>query len=108
MRTLPCKICGELYNDRISADAVEIICARCAMRPEKAKQVEIDPQKLIDAIKDRKLLQYQRSLRLTQDDLAGRLGITPRHLRRIEDSTYIPNCKVIRKIEIKLKNVRYA
>lgn len=31
-RTLPGKVCGELYADRISADAVEVICARGSMR----------------------------------------------------------------------------
>lgn len=104
--TLPCKICGEDYTDRISEDAIVVICARCAMRPDEAKEIEIDPRKLVDAIRGGKLPQFRKSLRITQDDLAERLGITGRHLRRMEDSSYIPNSKIIRKMELNLKNVR--
>ena len=112
-RTLPCRICGEPYTDRFDpavdpARGGYVICPLCAMRPDEAKEIVIDPDKLVDAIKNKGLTRFRKSLGLTQDDLAEKLGITPRHLRRIEDSTYIPNGKVIRKIEIVLKNVRYA
>jgi len=107
-RTLPCKVCGELYTDRISADAVEVICARCSMRladsvTYQKEHGEIDFNELVNAIQSNKLTKFRSKYGFTQSELARRIGVTPRHLRRIEDSTYIPGSKVIRKMEVKLK-----
>ena len=111
-RTLPCKICGEPYTDRIDPKVNPekggyIICAKCSMSladayPEKAKQIEIDPKEVVDAIKDKKLSQFRKSLGLTQEDLAGRLGLKNRQYRSIEKNQYIPSVKVLRKFEIKI------
>jgi DNA-binding XRE family transcriptional regulator len=112
-KTLPCKICGEPYMDNISTNAVEITCAKCAMGLTDSLETQkkygaIDFIKLADAIKSGKLSRFRNENGFSQSELAKRIGITPRHLRRIENSTYIPSSKVIRKIEIKVKNVRSA
>ena len=109
-RTLPCRICGESYTDRISADAVEVICARCSMRLSDSvtyqkERGEINFNELVNAIQSNKLTKFRSRYGFTQSELARRIGVTSRHLRRMEDSSYIPNSKVIRKMEIKLKNV---
>ena len=112
-KTLPCKVCGQPYTDRISADAVEVICARCSMRladsvTHQKKCGQIDFNELVNAIQSKKLPQFRNKYGFTQSELARRLGITSRHLRRIENSIYIPGSKVIRKMEVKLKNVLSA
>lgn len=109
-RSLPCKICGLVYTDNIDP-AIDpdkgdcIICARCTMRLVNAPppEVEIIPQQLLTAIKDRKLTKYRKSLGLTQDALAWRLGITARQLRSIEKNKYFPSVKVLRKFEKKIR-----
>ena len=40
----------------------------------KQKKEEIDPGELIEAIKNKKLLHFRKILRLSQGELAGRLG----------------------------------
>ena len=109
-RSLPCKICGRAYTDNI-APAIDpdkggyVICAICTMRLTAAPppEVEISPQQLLTAINDRKLTKYRKSLGLTQDALAGRLGITARQLRSIEKNKYFPSVKVLRKFEKKIR-----
>jgi DNA-binding XRE family transcriptional regulator len=112
-RTLPCKICGELYTDNIDP-AVDpgrggyIICARCTMRlaDAPAAEVEIDPQELVDAIKDKKLAKYRKSLGLTQEDLAGRLGIKRTQYYKIEKGQYIPSLRVLNRFKSKLMHTK--
>ena len=108
-RTLPCKICGQPYTDHINP-AVDpekggyIICARCSMRLADAPppEVMIDPDRLLDAIKDKGLARFRKSLGLTQDDLAGRLGIKRTQYYKIEKSQYIPSVRVLNKFKSKL------
>ena len=117
-RTLPCKICGKPYTDRIDPKVnLErggyIICAKCSMGladavTQQKERGEIDFNELVNAIQSNKLSKFRSRYGFTQNELARRIGVTPRHLRRMEDSSYIPNSKVIRKMEIKLKNVRSA
>ena len=112
-RTVLCRICGKPYTDNISPHAVEVTCARCAMgladSVEYQKQYgQIDFVELINAIQSKKLTKFRSKYGFTQRELARRLGITTRHLRRIEDSSYIPSRKVLRKMEMRLKNVRPA
>ena len=103
-RTLPCKICGEDFTDRISADAVEVICARCCMRLADAPppEVVIDPDKLIDAINDKTLTRFRKLLGLTQDDLATRLGIKRYQYWKMEKGQYIPSVRVLNKFKRRL------
>jgi len=111
LKTLPCSVCGGLYTDIIDP-AVNpekggyIICAKCLMRFADQLDKEdgqINYDELLTAIEKKKLPQFRIRYGLTQNELAGRMGITPRHLRRIEKSCDIPDCKVVRKIEKKLK-----
>ena len=108
-RTLPCKICGELYTDNIDpkvdpAKGGYIISARCTMKLADAPppEVEIDPQELVDAITDKKLATYRKSLGLTQEDLAGRLGIKRTQYYKIEKGQYIPSVRVLNRFKSKL------
>ena len=117
-RTLPCKTCGRAYSDIIdlSVDLEKegyVICARCCMGlvdsvAYQKKHGEIDFNELVDAIRAKKLPKFRGKYGFIQSELAKRMGITPRHLRRIENSTYIPSSKVLRKIEIRVRNVRSA
>lgn len=110
-RTVICKICRKPYTDNISPDATEITCARCAMGLADGVEMhkkcgQISFIELIDAIQAKKLARFRSKYGFTQNELARRLGVTTRHLRRIEDSSYIPGSKVLRKMEVRLKNVR--
>ena len=112
-KTLPCKICGEPYTDNIDpkvdkARGGYIICARCTMKlaDAPAPEVEIDPQELVDAIKDKKLTNYRKSLGLTQEDLAGRLGIKRTQYYKIEKGQYIQSLRVLNRFKSKLMNTK--
>ena len=103
-RTLICEVCNKPYTDNISKDAHSIICARCSMGMADAytstsRAVTIEPVELFKAMTTKKLKQYRKELGLTQDALAGRLGITDRQYRDIEKGKYIPSVKVLRKFE---------
>lgn len=109
-RTVVCNVCGKPYTDNISPDAIEVTCAKCTMGLADAVETQkqcgrIDFDELVEAIKNNKLASFRAKYGFTQSQLAKRLGITSRHLRRMEDSSYIPSTKVIRKMEIKIKNV---
>jgi len=112
-RTLPCKICGELYTDNIDpavdpAKGGYIICARCTMKlaDAPAAEVEIDPDALIVAINNRQLAQLRKSLGLTQEDLAGRLGIKRTQYYKIEKGQYIPSLRVLNRFKSKLMHTK--
>jgi len=112
-RTLPCKICGELYTDcidpRVNLErGGYIICARCTIRlaDAPAPEVEFDPDALVDAISNKKLAQFRKSLGLTQDDLAGRLGIKRTQYYKIEKGQYVPSLRVLNKFKRKLLRVQ--
>jgi ribosome-binding protein aMBF1 (putative translation factor) len=118
IRTIPCRICGKPYTDLIDPRVNPekggyIVCARCSMRladsvTHQKERGEIDFNELVNAIQSKKLSKFRSRYGFTQSELARRIGVTPRHLRRIEDSTYIPNSKALRKMEVKLKNVLSA
>lgn len=108
-RTLPCKICGEPYTDNIDPTVDPerggyVICARCSMRLADAPppEVEIDSQELIEAIKDKKLAQFRKSLGLTQDGLAARIGIKRTQYYKMEKGQYIPSLRVLNRFKSKL------
>ena len=110
-RTVVCRICKKPYTDNISPEVAEVTCARCTMGLADAvetykKYGQIYFIELVDAIQAKKLARFRSKYGFTQNELARRLGITTRHLRRIEDSSYIPSSKVLRKMEVRLKNVR--
>ena len=71
-----------------------------------APSVEIAPQELVDAIKDKKLATYRKSLGLTQEDLAGRLGIKRTQYYKIEKGQYIPSLRVLNRFKSKLMNTK--
>ena len=108
-RTLPCKICGELYTDRIDPKVNPekggyIVCARCSMKLADAPppEVVIDPEKLVDAIEDKTLTRFRKLLGLTQDDLAERLGIKRYQYWKMEKGKYIPSVRVLNKFKRRL------
>ena len=112
-KTLPCKICGEPYTDNIDpkvdpAKGGYIICVRCTMKlaDTPPPEVEIDPQELVDAIKDKKLATYRKSLGLTQEDSARRLGIKRTQYYKIEKGQYIQSLRVLNRFKSKLMNTK--
>jgi len=112
-RTLPCKICGELYTDNIdpvvdSTRGGYIICARCTMKlaVAPAPEVEIDPDTLIEAINNRQFAQFRKALGLTHEDLAGRLGIKRTQYYKIEKGQYIQSLMVLNRFKSKLMHTK--
>lgn len=108
-RSLPCKICGQLYTDnidpRVNLDkGGYIVCARCTMAVADAlvKKVDINPVALVDAIKDRKLAKFRKSLGLTQEDMASRMKIGRTQYFKIENGQYMPSLRVLNKLKVNM------
>ena len=86
-RTLPCKICGELYTDNIDpavdpARGGYIICARCTMKLAAAKPQEksISPDDFIKAIENGLVKEFRKGLNVTQEAFSQKIGITGKYL----------------------------
>jgi DNA-binding XRE family transcriptional regulator len=112
-RTIPCSICGKPYTDNISPDAIEIVCALCTMgladaESERVESLRLDPTEVLEAIKNKKLKQYRRSLNLAQDVFSKKIGFSRRQYLRIENNSYNPSTKTLERIERRLKNVTCA
>jgi len=113
MRTIPCKVCGKPYIDRIDprvdpANGGYVVCMKCSMgmadgvTHHKAHGM-INLVELLDSITGFTLPKYRLQYGYSQKELAKRIGISTRHLRRMEGSTSVPDVKIVRRIEKKLK-----
>jgi DNA-binding XRE family transcriptional regulator len=109
-RTLPCKICGELYTDNIdpAADPARggyIICARCTMKLAAAKPEEknMSPDDFIKAIEDGLVKEFRKGLNVTQEAFSQKIGISRKILVNIERNLYIPSTKLQMKMYRKMK-----
>ena len=72
------------------------------------KYGQINFLELMDAIQNQKLPKFRSKYGFTQADFSRRLGISKRHLVKIEISSYIPTSKVLERIKNKLENVTSA
>ena len=109
-RVARCDLCGTEHRERVEEGA-EYVCHLCLMGmadsvDKKNKEGSMNFLEVLDAIKEGKILQFRKTYGFTQSLLAKRLGISTRHLRRMEDNAYIPVSKVIEKIRQRLENVR--
>jgi DNA-binding XRE family transcriptional regulator len=109
-RTLPCKICAELYTDNIdpavdSGRGGYIICARCTMKLAAAKPEEksISPDDFIKAIKDGLVKEFRKGFNLNQEAFCQKIGISRKILVNIERNLYIPSTKLQMKMYRKIK-----
>ena len=109
-RTLPCKICGELYTDNIDpavdpAKGGYIICAKCTMKSADAKPEEknISPDDFIKAIEDGLVKEFRKGFNLTQEAFSQKIGISRKILVNIERNLYIPSTKLQMKMYRQIK-----
>ena len=100
-RTLPCKICGELYTDNIDpavdpAKGGYIICAKCTMKLADAEPEEknMSPDDFIKAIEDGLVKEFRKGFNLNQEAFSQKIGISRKILVNIERNLYIPSTKL--------------
>ena len=97
-RTLPCKICGELYTDNIDP-------AKYTMKLADAKPEEknMSPDDFIKAIEDGLVKEFRKGFNLTQEAFSQKIGISRKILVNIERNLYIPSAKLQMKMYRKIK-----
>lgn len=95
----PCLSCGRTLF--ISIDSEEGICATCVQLGFPKARTEINISDVRKAIEGSSLRRYRKQKKLSQDAVAGFLGISRMHYWRIEEGKAIGK-NIMRKIENKL------